>query len=348
KENEPWTPPAEDFYMTDAFTDYAIERLDEHKANYNDEPFFLNLCYTAPHWPLHAPAEDIAKYAGRYQQGWDATRQQRYQRQQQLGIIDTSYQLPPRPVSVEAWAIVKDKATWQRRMEVYAAMIDRMDQNIGKVLAKLEANGQLENTLILFMSDNGASDENVTGRNLNNPDAAIGAKGSYVAYREPWAMVSNTPFRRYKGREFMGGIASPLIAHWPAGIAARGDITQQQAHVIDVMPTFLALAGAEYPTNYGGQKIKSMHGRSLVSHFKQQAPTEERTLYFEFKGSKAVIKGDWKLVNNRETKQWELYNLQSDPTEMNNLFDKHPDKFLELRTMHGQWERGVGVFDIEY
>jgi len=343
KEDSPWTPPAEGFYMTDAFTDYAIERVDEHKAMQDEDPFFLHLCYNAPHWPLHAPEEDIAKYKGKYSAGWDAVRTARYEKQKELGIIDDRYQLAARTKRFPTWEEVEDKATWERKMEVYAAMIDRVDQNVGRLLEKLESNGQLENTLILFLSDNGASPENISGRELNNPEVPIGAKGSYVAYREPWAMVSNTPFQWYKGNEAQGGIATPFIAHWPKGIAAKGAITQQAAHIIDIMPTFVKLADADYPTEVAGQKIKPMRGQSLLPFFSNLESQEPRELFFEFNKNKAVIKGDWKLTNHPLSKEWKLYNLKEDPTEQNNRMKEDTQKFLELRKLYGEWSDQVGV-----
>ena len=270
-DDQQWEPPTTGFYMTDAFADTASAFIQEHYEQSSKQPFFLNLTFTAPHWPLHALPEDISKYKNRYQIGWDSLRKERYQRQLELGIIDSSFRLSPRPETIPNWEEVENKEDWALRMAVYAAMIDRMDQGIGKVLATLENNGALENTLIFFLADNGGCAENITGRKLHDPETPIGERGSYVAYRESWANASNTPFRFYKSWAHEGGARTPLLVHWPKGIPQKNRIIKEQAgHIMDIMPTCLDVAKATYPNTYKGNTIKPLRGTSLSAHIPKQ------------------------------------------------------------------------------
>ncbi|MDE3253799.1 MAG: arylsulfatase, partial [Bacteroidota bacterium] len=239
--------PQDGFYMTDAFTDYAIEFLNENKSGNEPKPFFLYLAYTAPHFPIQAYEADISKYEDRYLEGWDRIREKRYQRMLQMGVIDNKYKLSPRPDDIPAWNTLKeaDKKTWARKMAVYAAMIDRMDQNIGKLIQTLKKNGQYENTLIVFISDNGGCAENVDNRHFNDPTKKIGERGSYLTYDVPWANVSNTPFRKYKRFMHEGGMISPCILQWPARIKPKPGYQEGIGHVIDLLPTSLELAGVQ-------------------------------------------------------------------------------------------------------
>ena len=342
-DDTPWEPPAEGFYMTDAISDFAVSFLDEHFASQQPQPFFMYLAYTAPHWPLHALPEDIQKYEGIYDTGWEALREERYKNMLAQGIIDSTYLLSPQSVDIPTWQDVEDQEEWVRRMTVYAAMIDRMDQGIGRVVDALQAYQAFENTLIIFLSDNGGSDENISGRNLHNPEVPIGERGSYAAYREPWANVSNTPFRKYKKWTHEGGISTPFIMHWPAGTQRSGELETNYAHIVDIMATCVDVAGATYPETFQGNVIKSMRGQSLRWALEDENRSATPTLYWEHFGHKAVRQGNWKLVSSPTDHPWELYNLEQDPAELNDLSADHPDKVEELTALYQQWADEVGV-----
>lgn len=347
-DDERWEPPAEGFYMTDAFTERAVEFLQDHQADYAETPFFLYLAYTAPHWPLHALPADIAKYQGRYAIGWDSLRAERYQRMRAMGVIDERFALTPRPPSIPAWKDADNKEDWALRMAVYAAMLDRVDQGIGDVLTTLEAMEAFDNTLVLFLSDNGGCAESIEGRQLHNPEAAIGARGSYVAYKEPWGNASNTPFRLYKQWVHEGGIATPLIAHWPQGIAQPGRILDDVGHVIDLMTTVGEVTEVTYPDSLEGRPLIPPQGKSMAPLFANTQPlAEDRTLYWEHIGNRAVRQGNWKLVWDRRQEVWELYDLDADPTELNNLAAERPEEVQRLQALWDAWAEDVGVFDRE-
>jgi len=221
-------------------------------------------------------------------------------------------------------------------------MIDRMDQGIGEVFNTLKQNGEWDNTLILFLSDNGGSDEGVAGRNLNDPSTAIGDPGSYEAYEEPWANVSNTPFQKYKRWTYEGGIATPLIAHWPEGIKSTG-IVESYAHVIDIMATCVDLAKIDYPETYKGKPVKQLRGESLQPVFTGQSVEEERTLYWEHEGNQALRKGKWKIVTSAPDKQWQLFDMEKDPTELQDVSNEYEDITKTLSTDYKSWAQEVGV-----
>ena len=336
-----WEPPAEDFYFTDAITDHAIQWINDHDKQY-DAPFFLYVAYTAPHWPLHALPEDIAKYQGKFDLGWDKLRLQRYKNLKALGLIDENTLLSERPNEIPAWKDVENKKEWARRMEVYAAMLDRMDQGVGRIIETLKKQGKFDNTLIIFLSDNGASDENIEKRGLNDPNIPIGHKGSYAAYRAPWANLSNTPFRFFKKSLHEGGIASPFIAHWTNGIKQKGKIIDQMSYVADFLPTFLEIADAEYPTKFNGNEIKPVDGISLLPVLLNNEPVKRETLFWEHAGNKAVRDGKWKLVTHSYG-NWELYNLDKDGSEMNNLVTIYPDTVQLLISKYKAWAEKVGI-----
>ncbi len=336
-----WEPPDEGFYMTDAITDHAIEWMSEHDKRY-ETPFFLYVAYTAPHWPLHALPEDIAKYQGKYDIGWDSLRVRRYRNLKKLGLIDKNTLLSQRPDEVPAWQDVENKEEWARRMEVYAAMLDRMDQGIGRIIETLKKQGKFDNTLIIFLSDNGASDENIEKRGLNNPAIPIGLKGSYAAYRAPWANLSNTPFRFYKKSLHEGGIASPFIVHWTKGIKTRGAVIDQLGYVADFLPTFLDAAGAEYPEKYNGNKIKPIDGISLLPVLLNNRPVTREAIFWEHVGNKAARDGKWKLVAH-SWGEWELYDLEKDGSEINNLATVYPDTMQLLIEKWETWAKKVGI-----
>jgi arylsulfatase A-like enzyme len=365
--NDPEYQP-QTYYYTDAISDHAAKFVTEHQRDHADQPFFLYVAYTAAHWPMHALEEDIAKYRGKYDAGYDAIRQARLEKARKLGLIDPQWELTP---AAKSWADVENREWELRCMEVYAAMVDRMDQGIGKIIAALEQTQRLDNTLVFFLQDNGGCAENMGRRaNMNHPggprldqpslpplSADFQQKGStplqtrdgfpvrmgprampgpadtYIAYGEGWANVSNTPFREYKHWVHEGGISTPLIAHWPAGITAKGELRTQPGHLIDIMATCVDVAGARYPTESNGQTITPLEGRSLVPAFANQPLN--RVLYWEHEGNRAVREGDWKLVAKGPAGKWELYNLATDRTEMHDLSAQHPDRVAALRT---QWE----------
>ncbi|WP_338868214.1 arylsulfatase [Spirosoma sp. SC4-14] len=338
EDDSEFTPPAEGFYMTDAFTDHAVQYLNDQQQKQTSNPFFLYVAYTAPHFPLHAYESDIAKYEKLYSQGWDVTRANRYQKMKKLGFVDNRYPLTPRPATIPAWNTTTDKARWVRKMAVYAAMIDRMDQNIGRLIKTLKANGQHENTLIVFLSDNGSSNENVEGRKLNDPGKKIGERGSYVTYDTPWANVSNTPFRKYKRFIHEGGLITPCILQWPRGIRPQTGFVDEIGHVMDLVPTALELAGQ----SLAGQPSKALPGKSL-SYLWGTNRAISRTYCWEHEGNKAIRKADWKLEKDTEDADWELYDLKTDPCEMNNLAQKQPQRVASLRAEYDAWAQGVGV-----
>ncbi|VGO13617.1 Arylsulfatase [Pontiella desulfatans] len=338
------------YYTTDAFTDYAIQFIDEEQKG-KDRPFFLYLAYTAPHWPLHAHQEEVKKYAGKYMLGWDKLRDQRLVKQVEMGLIDPSWQLCER--SNESWDSLDEqtKKEMDLRMAYYAAMIDRMDQNIGKLVDHLKQNGQLDNTLILFLSDNGGCAESKGNINPFDTPKWEEGYGSRAGYGPGWANASNTPFRKFKHYTHEGGIASPFVAHWPKGIQQKGGWVAEPASLPDLMPTFLDLAGANYPQAYKGNPIRPLSGLSLDPLFKGKPLGRIQPLYFEHENNAAIIQGDWKLVGTGvsapggpEPKLWELYNLKDDRTELNDLKEKYPEKTAELSKLWKSWADQNGVY----
>lgn len=339
-DDTPYTPEGDRFYMTDAFTEYAVRYIEEHPTEV--APFCLYLSYTAPHWPLHAWPEDIEKYRGRYRIGWDEIRRQRYQRLLELGLIDPKWPLSPRDETVPPWEDVEDKDHWDLLMAVYAAMIDRMDQGIGKVLDALRRTGAEENTLVIFLADNGGCHENIDGRRLHQPGTKAGERGSYVAYDRPWANASNTPFRLFKHWVHEGGIATPLIARWPERIRAQGEITHQPMYVTDLMATMLDAAGSSYPAEYAGNSITPLEGKSLLPIFDGKTRQPHERLYWEHMKNRAVREDNMKLVATKSG-SWELYDLDAGRTECNNLIDRFPQKAQELNHAWENWAKRCGV-----
>jgi arylsulfatase len=325
--------PKEGFYMTDAFTDHAIQYMNDQKTNQPNKPFFLYMAYTAPHFPMHALEEDVAKYLKLYEQGWDVTRAKRYQKMSKLGLTDNRYQLTGRTAGIPAWDQATDKKTWVRKMAVYAAMIDRMDQNIGRMISALKKNGQYENTMIIFLSDNGGCAESVSNRNFNDTTKLIGQRGSYVTYDEPWANVSNTPFKKYKHFMHEGGMITPCIIQWPAGIKPKAGYSNAIGHVIDLLPTGLELAGVS---------AKDLPGQSL-SYVWNGKNASDRTYCWEHEGNQAIRKGNWKLVKDLEDPAWELYDLSKDPCETEDLSKTNPQLVTSMVTEYTAWAHKVGV-----
>ena len=324
-----YTSPDKKFYHTDAFTTYAIDRLDEYKDE--DKPFVLYLPYTAPHYPLHAWPEDIAKYRGKYKIGWDEIRKQRFKRMNEMGIISPNHKLTPR--ASKAWDDLsgEQKDAEDLKMAVYAAMIDRVDQNLGRLFAKVKELGEWDNTLIMFLTDNGACPEQPN----TTPNIAPGPVESYRTVSVGWANASNTPYRKFKSTDYEGGIRTPFIAHWP-GVIKPG-MTNQVGHIIDVSATFRDITGAKYPKEILGKKTKPPLGKPLLPIFngKQREPHKE--IYWHFSRANAVRQGDLKAV--RAGKTWELYDLKADPTETNNLAKERPKKTAELAKMWEVWRQ---------
>lgn len=334
----PIEPPA-DFYATDSFTDWALGFVDAAEEE-DERPFFLYLGYTAPHWPLHAHPEDIAKYRGRYVEGWDTLRAERFQRMVAMGLVDEGWGLSPRDAS--SWESLDDaqRDELDLRMAIYAAQVDRMDQNIGRLVEKLDSLGELENTLILFMNDNGGCAEG--GEFGGGPAAQLETReGYWLSYGRAWANASNTPFRRYKHWIHEGGIATPMIAHWPRGIEARGELRTMPGHVIDVMPTFVEVADATYPVERAGHSVPPMEGRSLVGSFEGKAGSE-RSLFWEHEGNVGVRRGPWKLVAPQGG-DWELYDLRTDRSELRSLATEDPERARALEGEFLAWAQRVGV-----
>jgi arylsulfatase len=335
--NEPYTPPPEGFYITDAFTNNALKFIDEFGPGL--DPYFLYLAYTAPHWPLHAPEEDTGKYEGKYMKGWDQLRKERHARMIEMGIVDKRWPLTPRDDSAPAWDTVADKKDRDRKMAVYAAQIERMDRNIGRVLRKVKELGQEDNTLIIFLADNGGCAEEID-RGVKG--ARAGTADSYISYGLPWANASNTPFRLYKHWVHEGGISTPFIARWPSVIKQRGSLTNQPAHLVDIMATCLHAAGAPYPKTYRGRTITPLEGKSLKPVFEGRERTPHEAIYWEHEGNRAVRQGRWKLVS-KYPGDWELYDLEADRTEMNNVAASEPSRVKRMAAMYDAWAARAGV-----
>ncbi|MGB6223535.1 arylsulfatase [Haloferula sp.] len=332
----------EHFYYTHAISDGAATFIDQAPK---EKPLFLYIAHVAPHWPLHALPEDIAKYEGVYDVGWDSIRETRHARMKEIGILAPDTPLSPRDPKVRAWKDAPHKEWEARRMATYAAQIDSMDQGIGSVIEALKRRGRFDNTVIFFLSDNGSSDEVINGENTRHgtfaqggtrPDVMPGSKDTYASGGKGWANASNTPFRQYKKWTQEGGIATPLIVHWPKGITAKGKIRHQVGHVIDIMATAIDLAGATYPSEHNDHEIISLEGISLRPSFTDH-PLKREALYWEHQGQRAIRSGDWKLVGNH--KNWKLYDLKADPIESQDLSAKHPDRAKSMAAMWEAWAK---------
>lgn len=336
------------YYTTDAFTKNAIRLIGESRAEDADKPFFLYLAYTAPHWPLQTPGEDIDKYRGKYKDGWQSLRLERYQRMVEMGLIDSGLELAPQ--DSRSWdSLAEEKRKeMELRMEIYAAQVDRMDHNIGRLVDYLEKNKLMDNTIIVFIDDNGACAE---GGELGGgpPRQLETRKGYFLTYGQAWANASNTPFKRYKHWVHEGGISSPTIVHWPNGIkqSDQGKFIRQYGFLPDIMATFVDLAGAQYPEKYDGNEIHPLEGKSLVPLFKgSDKPVHTEPIFWEHEGNKAVRIGKYKLVmawDNQNPDKWELYDLETDRTEMHDLSEQFPDKADEMKRMWNEWAQRVQV-----
>jgi arylsulfatase A-like enzyme len=374
-----------EYYYTDAISDHATRFIREHKRDHAGNPFLIYVAYTAAHWPMHARERDIAKYRGRYNAGYGPVSAARWAKQIQLGVVQASWGLPP---PAEDWAQVKNREFEARCMEVFAAMVTVMDEGIGRIVAELKSQGQLENTLICFLQDNGGCAE-TNGRigdfrpRADRPSLAPldpgaahygnlpthtrdgwplrqgygvmpGPADTYVAYGRGWANVSNTPFREYKHWVHEGGISTPLIVHWPAGMktagrrdGGTGRLCSEPSHLIDLMATCVDLAEAKYPTKFNGQPIHPMEGRSLKSLLVSASPAPSfspslRPLYWEHEGNRAIRVGRWKLVS-KHPDGWELYDIDADRTEQHDLAAQQPDRVKQMAAQWDAWANRVGV-----
>lgn len=342
-DDQPYTPPKQGFYMTDAISEHALRMLETHARI--DKPFFLYVAYTAPHWPLHALPKDLEKYKGKYLEGWDKLREERYQRMIDMGIIDKKWPLTPRDDEAMAWKDVKNKEQMDRKMAVYAAQIDRMDQGVGQMIKKLKELGKEKNTLVLFLSDNGGCHEGgALGFDRRNNGVPVGGVDSYMSYGRSWSNASNTPFRMHKHWTHEGGIATPLIAYWPSVIKRKGTITDQSGHVIDIMATCVDIAGTKYPQKYHGEKITPMEGKSLLPLLKGKEREPHEYMFWEHEGNKAVRHGKWKLVS-KHPGGWELYDLEAERSEMIDLAEKNRDMTMKLIAKYEEWAKKVGVIE---
>ena len=364
-----------EFYYTDAINDQASRFIAEHHQRSPEQPFFLYMAHTAAHWPMHAKDSDIAKYKGRYDTGYDAIRSARLDKMKRLGLLDPQWQVTPQAGD---WSNVENKAWESRCMEVFAAMIDCMDQGIGRVVETLKKSGQFDNTLILFLQDNGGCAEGMGRAGPFKPRAdkpslpplandylqpdmipkqtrdgfpmrqgqgvMPGGADTYIGYGKAWANVSNTPFREYKHWEHEGGISTPLIAHWPKGIAdeRHGKLDAQPAHLIDLMATCVDLAGASYPTEFKGKAIQPMEGISLAPAFEGKSLARTQPIFWEHEGNRAIRIGEWKLVS-MHPKAWELYHIPTDRTEMHDLAAAQPDRVKAMASQWEAWATRVGV-----
>ena len=351
---EPVKSVPKDFYYTDAINDTASAYIKEFSKS--EKPFFLYVAQTAPHWPLHALPEDIKKYENTYKVGWDAIRGQRLKKMVEKGVFPANKNLlSPRYKGELKWDEYAGKEWEAYAMAVRAAMVDRMDQGIGRIIKTLRETGELDNTLILFLSDNGAScddaqdygpgldrpGETRTGKQIIYPvDKSVlpGSETTFASTDTMWSNVANTPFRYWKMESYEGGICTPLVAFWPEGIKAKpGSVTTQVGHVIDFMATVKEMSGATYPSKFKGNNITPTEGESLLPIFKNGTRKGHEYIFFEHVRGRAVRYGDWKLVTLGPKRQWELYNIKNDRTETNNVAAKHPDLVEKLKNKWNEW-----------
>jgi len=380
-----YVAPRDGFYSTTDFTDYALECIDKHTS---ENPFFMYVSYQAAHWPMHAPQEAISKYKGRYDEGWDKLRANRYKNLKEIGLVDPQWELTPRDSFVDAWSDAIPDRDWEiANMETYAAMTTLMDEGIGRIIDKLEALGKLENTIIFYLQDNGACAEELDWVDEQpDPDSLEpmkegelqwrmipiitrdgkpvsvqkngwpGGPESYTAYGRNWANASNTPFREYKHWVHEGGISTPLIVHWPKGIKYKGKFRTEPTHLIDIMSTCIDIGGGSYPEVYNGHVIQPMEGKSLRPAFENK-PLDREAIYWEHEGNRAVRMGRWKLISKArkqesfvwdkvdelDLKNWELFDMDEDRTEMNDVASDNPDLVNKMADMWMKWATRTGI-----
>lgn len=333
----------ERYYITDAFTDHAVKFVGDHMSRKTNQPFFLYLAYTAAHWPIHAFAEDVDAYNGVYDRGYEATRAARWEKLKQLGMVNPAWDVSP---TAGDWERFPD-AKWEARMmQAYAAMITRMDAGVGRLVALLEQSGQLDNTLIMFLQDNGGCAEPVAHEKPESWKLSPGAPNTYLGYGRNWANVSNTPFRYYKHWEHEGGISTPLIVHWPAGIPStrRNQLVRDPAHLIDLMATCVDVAGAKYPGRFNGERIQPREGVSLRPALAGKELKRAQPIFWEHEGNRAMRDGKWKLVSAKnDGSKWELHDMEADRTEMHDLAAQFPERVKSMTRQWERWAARVGV-----
>ena len=364
------------FFYTDAISDNAVAFVDRHCREHADQPFFEYVAYTAPHWPLHAHDDDIARYKGRFDKGWDALREERLHKLVASGILKAHWRLterdPTQPPWTEAQQDEQFRAWTLRCMEVYAAQIDRMDQGIGRIVAALEKNGRLDDTLVIFLADNGACAEDIpqgvtvdelvdklmiarartrSGEPVhfgNTPDVMPGPENTYQSYGTAWANLSNAPFRLYKHWIHEGGISTPLIAHWPNGIdkVANGGLRHAPGYLPDIMATIVEATGAAYPTSFEGHPIEPLEGQSLLPVFANDGIESRKPMFWEHEGNAAVRIGRWKLVK-RYPRDWELYDMDADRTELHDLATQESERVADMARQYDAWAERCGVIPRE-
>ncbi|MBN1418430.1 MAG: arylsulfatase [Planctomycetes bacterium] len=334
----PAVEPESGYYATVAIADRAVRCLREHAEEHADRPFFLYLAFTCPHFPLHALEEDIARCRGRYRDGWDAMRERRWLRMRAMGLVDCG--LSARDPAARAWRDLSaaERDAWEVRMAIHAAMIERMDREIGRVIDRIRAMGALDDTVIFFVSDNGASAERILRGDGHDPTAPPGSWRSYLCIETAWANLANAPFRRHKIWVHEGGISSPWIVHWPAGIRAHGELRRDVCHLIDLAPTILDLAGAPPADARQGMPGPPMHGRSIAPAFARDGALARDALCWFHSGNRAIRAGDWKLVAEGAKGPWELYDLAADRCESNDLAARAPDRVKDLADRWTAWE----------
>ena len=345
------------YYATTAIADHAIQWLKEHAEKHAGRPFFEFVAFTSPHFPVQAPPADIARYRGRYLDGWDTMRDERWERMRAIGIggsalsaiernVGPPYAFPDALVKLGpnevnrplAWTeLIPAQRKFQAdKMSVHAAMVDRMDREIGRVLGQVRAMGEEENTLVLFLSDNGASAEIMVRGDGHDPDAECGTGATFLSIGPGWSSMANTPFRRHKTWVHEGGISTPLIARWPRGIAARGELRRTPGHIIDIAPTLLELAGGKAPETWAGGAVPRPPGKSLVPLFSKDGTVRHETFWWLHEGNRALREGNWKIVAAGQESPWELYDLSADRSESKNLAAEMPEK---VREMAAEWSR---------
>lgn len=378
-EDYDWSAHQEEpFFRTDAQADFAVRFIEEHQkrdrtSGSSDRPFFMYLAFKAPHFPLQEERQNIREYRDVFKKGWDALREERHRKLIAEEIIPAGTPLAPRDPSVPAWSDVPpdEQRDWATKMAVYAALVDHMDRSIGRVVERLEQTGELRNTLLLFLSDNGASAEGIgAGSDQIGTDggAAPGPPDTFQGYLMPWANASDTPFRMYKHFTQEGGIATPLIAHWPAGMpdAQEGTITDEEGHVMDIMATALDAAGVKYPDTFDGRPVTPMEGKSLLPVFKTGHREGHEMIFWEHEGHRAVREGRWKLVSYHGEQdealyqwwrfsprwtprtfatEWHLYDLEADRTELNDVAAEHPERVRRMAAAYDRWAARLPVRD---
>jgi arylsulfatase len=361
-EKLPPVQPGSGYYTTTAFADHAIKCLKEHAEKYPTQPFFEYLAFTVPHFPLQAPPEDIARYRKRYREGWDALRQQRWQRMKSMGIINCAlsalepnigppYAFPADVAKIGPAEVNRpvpwDTLTTEQRdlqatkMAIHAAMVDRMDQEIGRVLAQIKSMGAQENTLVLFLSDNGASAEMMVRGDGHDPNAAPGSAATFLCLGPGFSSLANTPFRRHKTWVHEGGITTPLVVSWPAGIAARDELRHTPSHLIDIVPTILELTGVKRPDTWNGEPVPTPPGKSLVPALASDVTVPHDFLWWQHEVNRALRVGDWKIVAAGVDSPWELYDLSVDRCESHDLASAQPERVQQLAKI---WQQHTDEF----